>query len=120
MVLGLLFVLVSVHGHAVLKSPIPFNTNPSTSQPCGTGNNDMPNSVSAEWTAGSEVLSLTSQHIYYFYHNHTLLLELNFQLKVHFSNDFVQVQITWSLVAGDGAGVVKGAFDPNGIIMNIP
>jgi len=55
---GLLVVLVvSVHGHAVLKVPVPMNPNPTTQQPCGVAaiTSSMQNAATAEWSAGSEI-----------------------------------------------------------------
>lgn len=79
-VFALLLVVTLVNGHAVLLTPTPFNTNPSTTRACGVASvtTAMMSTAQAAWTAGDEV------------------------------------SITWHLVAGDGAGLVQGGFDPLG------
>jgi len=49
--------LVYVQAHAVLQQPTPFNTNPSTTAPCGVGSvsESMKSTASASWVAGSTV-----------------------------------------------------------------
>jgi len=44
-------------GHAVLQTPTPFNTQPSTASPCGVGSvsENMKSVAQASWTAGSSV-----------------------------------------------------------------
>jgi len=78
-VLVFAFVLC-INAHAVLRVPTPFNTNPTTTGPCGvsTISDSMKSTAQATWTAG--------------------------QVEM----------IVWNLVASDGGGLLKGAFDPLG------
>jgi hypothetical protein len=39
LLLAFVAVVASVSAHAVLRDPVPWNTNPSTSNPCGGGTN---------------------------------------------------------------------------------
>ncbi len=49
--------IACVYSHAVLDTPTPFNTNPSTKSPCGADiTNDMKSVAQATWVAGEKVI----------------------------------------------------------------
>lgn len=53
----LVCILVAVHGHAVLRDPIPFNTNPTTTRFCGVNpiTDNMKSTPQAIWQVGTTV-----------------------------------------------------------------
>jgi len=54
--LALIAITASVSGHAVLKDPSPWNTQPSTTKSCGIAANANPTAVAAAtWEVGSQV-----------------------------------------------------------------
>jgi hypothetical protein len=51
--------VLCINAHAVLRYPVPFNTNPTTAAPCGvsTISDAMKSTAQATWLAGSTVHS---------------------------------------------------------------